>query len=134
MKRRHFLQLLFAVSGTAREPDKTNTPGRPAAEIRGKIEKVQITPGAGLPSLVVATDSGAVRVFLGPLRYLMESDFNPKAGEQVEVTGLWLEKDIVAWAVTLPASKRTLKLREPDGTPAWRGFGRRLQRHGPTAR
>jgi hypothetical protein len=108
--------------------------GAAPVDIQGKIEKVQILPRAGVPSLVVTTETGPVTVILGSLRYLMEKDFKPKAGELVEVHGLQVDTDVFAVTVVLPASKRMLRLREADGTPLWRGFGRHSQRHGAMAR
>jgi len=89
-------------------------------EIRGVIEKVEIAPGLGTPFLTVKTDQGVVRVQLGSMRYLMEQDFNPKAGASVVVKGFRVNKDVIARRIELPGEKKTLELRTDDGTPLWR--------------
>jgi hypothetical protein len=137
MKRRQFLSVLLTSSGWIAAQSHGGSPrfaGAAIVDLQGKIEKVQIVPGAGAPSLVVDTGAAKVTVILGPLRYLMEKDFNPKAGELAEVHGLQVDTDVFAVTVVLPASKRMLRLREADGRPLWRGFGRHSQRHGARAR
>jgi hypothetical protein len=89
-------------------------------EIRGVIERVEIAPGAGTPFLAVKTDQGVERVQLGSMRYLMEQDFNPKAGAFVVVKGFRVNKDVIARRVELPGEKKVLELRAEDGTPLWR--------------
>jgi len=89
-------------------------------EIRGVIEKVETAAGFGTPFLTVKTDQGVVRVQLGSMRYLMERDFNPKAGATVVVKGFRVNQDVVARRVELPGEKRALELRADDGTPLWR--------------
>jgi hypothetical protein len=59
------------------------------------------------------------------MRYLMQENFNPKAGETVEARGYKMaDGSLVAISVDLPASKKTLKLRDENGWPLWMG-GRR---------
>jgi hypothetical protein len=77
-----------------------------------------------MPYLEVRTTDKSVRVVLGSMRYLMEQDFNPKAGDEVAVTGYKVDDSVVAITVTLPASGRVLKLRDEAGWPVWMG-GRR---------
>lgn len=105
---------------TAIDPRK-----HPVTELRGRVEKVQITPGAGMPSLMVqpAGAKEPVQVVLGSMRYLIEQNFNPKAGNEIEVRGFQVDGSLYAATVSLPAEKRTLKLREDDGTPVWRRYG-----------
>jgi hypothetical protein len=92
---------------------------KPVVEVKGTIAKVQIEMGAGMPSLEVATAKGKVRLVLGSMRYLMEQGFNPKAGEAVEAKGYQLPEQVVAIRVELPASKKTLLLRDEEGYPVW---------------
>lgn len=90
--------------------------------LKGTVEKLQLDSAAGMPSMWIASGTGApVRVVLGSMRYLLEQDFRPKAGTQVEVTGFQLEEGVFAATVTLVGEKKVLKLRESDGTPMWRG-------------
>jgi hypothetical protein len=104
--------------------------GNPVVDVKGTIEKVQIVPGQGMPFLDVNTPKGQVKVFLGSMRYLMQENFNPKAGEPVEARGYRLDDTrVVGIRVELPASKKTLRLRDEHGWPLWMG-GRR----GPMAK
>ncbi len=93
-------------------------------EIKGKIERIRISRGQGMPSLEVKTGDKTVSVLLGSMRYLLEQDFNPKAGEEVAVTGYKAGDGVVAITVTLPATGKVLKLRDDAGRPVWMG-GRR---------
>ena len=55
----------------------------------------------------------------------MAENFNPKTGEPVEVQGYKQGDQITAITVTLPNQKKSLKLRDEEGRPLWRGgFGR----------
>ncbi|GIU78843.1 MAG: hypothetical protein KatS3mg005_2081 [Bryobacteraceae bacterium] len=94
--------------------------GQPRIQIKGVIEKVQIAPGLGQPFLEVRNSEGLHRVALGSMRYLMENNFNPKAGEQVVVRGYRLETEIVAATVELPGGKTVIHLRDENGYPLWR--------------
>jgi hypothetical protein len=98
--------------------------GNPKVEIQGKIERVLVSRGQGMPSLEVRTGDKNVTVVLGSMRYLLEQDFNPKAGEEVAVSGYKLNDSIVAITVTLPATGKVLRLRDGAGRPVWMG-GRR---------
>ena len=93
-------------------------------EIKGTIERVQITPGQGMPFLEVKDEKGMVKVYLGSMRYLMEKNFSPKAGSKVVVKGFKSETGIVARTVEMPAEKQSIELRSEDGMPLWRMGGR----------
>jgi hypothetical protein len=58
------------------------------------------------------------------MRYLLEQDFNPKAGEDVVVIGYKLDSGLVAISVTLSSTGKVLRLRDAAGRPVW-GGGRR---------
>ncbi len=92
-------------------------------EIRGYIMRVATGPARGMPMLVVADGERTWRVWLGSLRYLIENDFNPRAGQRVYIRAFRgsPERD-EAWAasVTLVELKRTLRLRDELGRPLWR--------------
>jgi len=59
------------------------------------------------------------------MRYLMEQNFNPKAGEQVKVKGYKLPSGIMAIEVKLGPEGKTIKLRDESGWPVWRRRGGR---------
>ncbi len=102
----------------------------PVVEITGKITKVQTTRGQGMPYVDVEADGTSHRVYLGSMRYLVEHDFNPKAGEVIKVTGFRRPgNEVVARSVYLKEQDKELVLRSADGTPLWQraryGRGRR---------
>jgi hypothetical protein len=103
---------------------KAPVAGNPIVNINGKIKRVDASrPGERMPGLVVNVDGTSTTVLLGSLRYLMEQDFNPKAGAEVQVKGYKLPASVVAIEVRLPAENVTLKLRDENGWPVWRGGG-----------
>lgn len=117
------LVLLASVAG-AQPMAKAPIAARPPVEIRGRIEKVTGGFREGMPALEVAEDSRVWKVWLGSLRYLLENDFNPKAGQRVTVKGFRPSEDareIWAASVTLEDQRRTLRLRDDNGWPLWRG-------------
>jgi hypothetical protein len=89
-------------------------------EVRGTVERVLFVPGVGTPVLVLRAGEETVRVQLGSMRYLMEKDFNPRAGDAIVVRGFRVNHEILARTVELPAEKKTLELRSADGAPLWR--------------
>lgn len=93
-------------------------------EVEGVIRKVHVEPGRGMPSLELETSDGIKQVLLGSRRYLMENNFNPKAGSTAVVKGFRTDGEIVAKQIEIPSEKITLRLRTEDGVPLWRG-GRR---------
>ncbi len=103
--------------------------GNLKVEIKGKIEKIQIARGQGMPSLDVNAGDKTVNVILGSMRYLVEQDFDPKAGEEVAITGYRLNDGIVAVTVTLSATGKLLKLRDEGGRPLWMGGRRGAPKH-----
>jgi hypothetical protein len=98
----------------------------PKVDIQGKIERIQFTRGQGTPSIEVATGGKNVLVELGSMRYLLETNFNPKAGEEVAVTAYKLGDRLIAITVTMSATGKVLRLRDASGRPVWTG-GRRGQ-------
>jgi hypothetical protein len=92
--------------------------------VRGRIERVQLAMGEGMPMLELTTSDGKRRrIMLGSMRYLMEKNFNPKAGQEAIVTGFEQPEFVVAQTVEIPAAKLVLALRKADGTPLWRRGG-----------
>src|SRR5688572_5393545 len=97
---------------------KAPVAGNPIVNISGKITRVDAyRPGEGMPGLVVNVDGTSTNVILGSMRYLMEQDFNPKTGAEVQVKGYKLPASVVAIEVRLPAENVTLKLRDENGWP-----------------
>ena len=93
----------------------------PTVDIKGKVVAVQITPGAGMPFVTVKSGDQKMRVYLGSMRYLMGQGFNPKVDEEIVVKAYKWNDDFVAATVTLPAQGKTVRLRDEDGRPLWRG-------------
>jgi len=127
--------LLLLSAGTVLSPAQeksTSSPitGNPIVEIKGTIRTVSVTPGQGMPYLELTHGKETTRVVLGSMRYLMAENFNPKAGEPAEVRGYKVGDQVTAITVTLPKQKTTLKLRDEEGRPLWRG-GPGGRRRGP---
>ena len=89
-------------------------------EVKGTIQRVQVTPGQGMPYLELMKDKRVQRVMLGSMRYLMEHNFNPKAGQVATVKGFLVDESIIAQSVSIPAEKVTIQLRDDNGVPLWR--------------
>jgi hypothetical protein len=111
-----FAGVLPAQQGT---PRHAVPPKEPAVELKGKIERVQAARGQGMPRLEVKQGSRTVVVLLGSMRYLIEQDFNPKVGEDVEVKGYRAGDEVIAATVRLPAQGKTIRLRDENGRPVW---------------
>jgi hypothetical protein len=109
------------VIAAAEEP-KAPVAANPIVNLSGRITRVDaFRPREGMPAIVVDADGITTVVVLGSMRYLMEQNFNPKAGEQVKVKGYKLPDAVLAIEVKLPAENVTLKLRDEGGWPLWRG-------------
>ena len=115
------LAAFATVGGAFAQPQGGKTPaaGTPQLEVKGKIERIQFARGQGMPSLEVSTREGKVMVLLGSLRYLMEQDFNPRAGEEVVVKGYKVNEVLVAVTVSLSATGKIVRLRDDSGRPVW---------------
>jgi hypothetical protein len=110
-------------------PMQAPPPGSQKVEIKGTIERVQAAPGEGMPYLELKGEKGVQRVMLGSMRYLMEHNFNPKAGSVAVVKGFLVNDLIIAQSVAIPAEKVTIQLRDENGLPLWRmgryGWGKK---------
>ncbi len=93
----------------------------PLVDIRGTIKQVHLEMGGGMPSLDIETANGPVKLILGSMRYLMQNDFSPKAGEAITARAYREETHLLAKSIELPASGKSLKLRDEEGKPLWRG-------------
>lgn len=117
---RFVLAALLMSSGFA-QTDKPAIASNPVVTLKGTVQKVQLAQGRGMPYLEVQGGGEVVKVYLGSVRYLMEQGFNPKAGAEVTVKGYKMNPDVIAITVTIASEKKTLKLRDDDGWPLWRG-------------
>jgi hypothetical protein len=91
--------------------------GSPRVTLKGKIAKIQLAHGQGMPSLEVSANGATTRIMLGSFRYLLEQNFNPKAGDEVTVKGFKVNDSIIA--VTVEHQGKVLKLRDEQGRPVW---------------
>lgn len=95
--------------------------GSPIVELKGKITRVQISPGEGTPSVEIKGEKETWTLYLGSIRYLMMQGFNPKVGEDIVAKAYKTPTSYMAASVTLPAQNRTVRLRDESGRPVWRG-------------
>jgi len=122
MKRNQFSLLLagFMTAAFAQQDMQPPWAKSPKIEIKGTIERVHVAPGQGMPYLELKNDRGVHRVMLGSMRYLMEHDFNPKAGSIAIVKGFLYNELVVAQSVAIPGEKKSITLRDDKGLPLWR--------------
>jgi hypothetical protein len=120
MTRSRFLTILAAglpaVLLTAQESPLSS---QPKVELKGRIEKVRISMGEGMPFLEIKTDSGTEKVMLGSVRYLLEQNFNPKAGEEAVVKAYKMNETLIAITVQLSPGGKTVRFRDENGRPLW---------------
>jgi hypothetical protein len=93
----------------------------PVVDISGVVGQVQISAGQGMSYLEVKRGAESTKVYLGPVHYLIAENFSPKTGQEVNVRGYKQTDDVIAIQVTLAQEKKTLKLRDDNGWPLWRG-------------
>ena len=93
----------------------------PLVEIKGTVSQVLLVPGQGAPSVVVKANNEESKVLLGSMRYLMDQNFNPKVGEAIVLKAYKTSTGLIAATVTLPEQHKTLRLRNENGRPVWRG-------------
>jgi hypothetical protein len=122
---RHLLAGVLALASLASgEEAKAPIASNPVVEITGRITRVDpFRPGERMPALVVDVNGKSTTVLLCAMRYLLEQNFNPKAGTEVQVKGFKLPEMVVASEVKLLPDGKTLKLRDENGWPVWRGGG-----------
>ena len=95
-----------------------------------KLEELSMGGNGGMGmkfrELLLKTDKGNLMVHLGPSWYLDQQKFAVKAGDTVEVTGsqVTLNNQPAIIAREIKANGQTMKLRDDQGIPAWRGMGR----------
>lgn len=116
--------LLLSSAFGQRAPVTSN----PKIDLAGVIQEIRIAPGQGMPYMIIDVRPTPVRVHLGSIRYLIEHNFNPKAGQRVRVHGYKLGDDVMAATVTTDEVGTTLRLRDENGWPMWHGGMRRQGR------
>jgi hypothetical protein len=102
--------------------------------VTGQVEKLEDLPSMGMGGgrgmqfrgVSLKTDQGSILVHLGPGWYLDEKKFAVTAGDTVEVTGsqVTLNNQPALIAREVKVKGTTLKLRDDQGLPVWRGMGR----------
>lgn len=121
MTRRTMILAALAGPATAQSPERV--------EIEGIIERFHFARQESMPTIEVRRSGEIQKVLLGSMRYLMEHNFNPKAGERVHVTALRVHGVLAAIRVRLPQQGRTLVLRDNEGHPLWRRCGPGCRNH-----
>ena len=93
---------------------------------------VSLTPPqaeAGLPYLAyltLRTETGKIKVFLGPSLYVDKLPIKINVLDKIQVTGskiTWEGKPVIL-AAEVKKGEQILKLRETSGAPVWSGRGR----------
>ncbi len=109
--------------GTSQSQTASPAPvsSNPVVEIAGVVGEVRIARGVGMPCIEVKHAGQTTVVYLGAMHYLIAQNFNPRTGEDVVVKGYKLADGIVSIQVTLPQENKSLKLRDDNGWPLWRG-------------
>lgn len=119
--------LSVAAGAWAAEEQKSPIASNPVVEVRGKVARVHVSPGEGTPFFELEEQGKTTKVFLGSMRYLMQNNFNPKAGSAAAVKGYQTAEGIMAIQVDVEGGG-SLKLRDTSGWPLWMG------RQGPGGR
>ena len=102
--------------------------------VTGQVEKLEDLPSMGggggrgmqYRGVTLKTGQGSLMVHLGPVWYLDEKKLAVKVGDTVEVTGskVTLNNQPALIAREVKVNGATLKLRDDQGLPVWRGRGR----------
>jgi hypothetical protein len=109
--------------------------------VTGPVEKLEDLPSMGrgggqgmqYRGVTLKTDQGSLLVHLGPGWFLDEKKFAVKVGDTVEATGskVTLNNQPAVIAREVKVNGATLKLRDDQGLPVWRGMGRGGMGQGP---
>lgn len=98
------------------------------ATVKGQVEKLEevaMARNMAVREVLLKTDQGSLLVHLGPGWFLDEKKFAVKVGDTVSATGsratLNNRPALIAREVTVNGV--TLKLRDDQGVPVWRGMG-----------
>ncbi len=117
-----FTVILTAVGAVAQQAEgqaPLHTSG-PVVELTGVITRVQAAKGRGMPFIEVEAEGETTRIHLGSMRYLLQHNFNPSAGDKVEVKGFrGGSSELIAKTVKLLDQDKTLNIRDDNGRPLW---------------
>jgi hypothetical protein len=112
--------------------------------VTGQVEKLEDLPSMGggggqgmqYRGVTLKTDQGGLMVHLGPIWYLDEKKFAVKVGDTVEATGskVTLNNQPALIAREVKVNGATLKLRDDQGLPVWRGLRRGGMGQGPAGK
>jgi hypothetical protein len=101
--------------------------------VKGTVEKLEELPSMGRGSargmrfrgVVLKTDKGNITVHLGPAWYQDQKKFAVKVGNTMAATGsqVTLNQQPALLAREVTVNGKTLKLRDEQGIPLWRGMG-----------
>jgi hypothetical protein len=90
-----------------------------------KLEELSMGRNMAFREVLLKTDQGSLKVHLGPAWYLDEKKFAVQVGDTVSATGSQVtlnnQPALIAREVTVKGT--TLKLRDDQGLPLWRGMG-----------
>ena len=96
------------------------------ATIKGTVDEVAKPADANarrgrFSTITLKTDSGPMKVALGPARFMTAKNFALAKGDQIEVTGSKVTHEGKAFFLAREVKKGadTLTLRDADGKPAW---------------
>jgi hypothetical protein len=106
-------------------PEETTLEGR--VEILGDFPRGRFAEAGGVKhcGLLLKTDRGRLIVHLGPAGYFKENNFQIRAGDTLEVTGVKVAEDRVPLiqAREVKNHRQRLKLRDRNGMPLWPAVG-----------
>lgn len=88
--------------------------------LTGTVASVNMAPGQGVPSFTLRSDAGEVTVLAGPYRVLMNSNFEIKQGQVLEVKAFQdprVPSAYVATEIKDKSTGATLVLRNAAGVP-----------------
>ncbi len=88
---------------------------------RGKILEIH------LPIARLKTKTRIYTMRLGPWWYWREKGWKLKLGERVEVDGYLM--DDLLFPITIKTAHSTMRFRDSNGLPCWRGMHRHLKQH-----
>ncbi len=109
-------------------PEETTLEGR--VEILGDFPRNRFAEAGGSKhcGLLLKTDLGPLIIHLGPAGYFMKNNFQIRAGDSLEITGVKVAEDQVPVieAREVKNRRQRLKLRDHNGLPLWPVAGERL--------
>ncbi|MBE0659526.1 MAG: hypothetical protein IH602_17665 [Bryobacteraceae bacterium] len=112
--------LLLQTLLPAQPPAQAGVASAEKVDLKGTVVRVSAAPGQGMPSLDMKSGQETVTITLGSMRYLLQNDFNPKAGDTIAVKGYKMKEGVLAIEVTLGSGK-PLAFRDNQGRPMWSG-------------